>query len=52
MEWNGTQWNQFHSIPLNQFLIPPNLGGIQCNETCLLKFYYSTLILFASSSTQ
>lgn len=50
MECNGTNSILYHSIL--QFLIPPNLGGIQWNEICVLKFYYSTLLLFASSSTQ
>jgi len=53
MEWNGTQWNQLHSIQFNPSIShSPNLGGIQLNETCVLKFYYSTLILLASSSAQ
>lgn len=43
MEHNGTNSIQYHLI--FQFLISPNLGrGLKC--------YYSTLILFASSSTK
>ena len=65
---NGMKWNRMESIPfytiqsffflLNKYTIQSlyfsfhQFGGIQWNETYVLKFYYSTIILFASSSTQ
>ena len=54
-KWNGMEHSGTNSIiyhPILQFHIPPDLGGIQWNEICVLKYCYSTLILFVSSSTQ
>ena len=61
MEQNGINSILYHSILfffLNKYTIQSlyfsfhQFGGIQWNETYVLKFYYSTIILFASSSTQ